>query len=499
MEETRPQPYESLAHRHQHSVESILTLLEWLLVAFILALLFQGFAMQAFQIPTGSMAETLRGAHYHLRCLQCGYAFDVGSESTGYVHPRCPNCDYRQPPQAAGELKNGDRIFVLKSIYQFFKPKRWDVVVFKNPTNPKDSYIKRLVALPRETVQLINGDIFVDGKIARKPANVQKELWMPVFLQDYPRLRVAQHLNTAFAQEQDAQNSPWPMPFQNEPNSAWRLEDAGFTLDDTPQQRHTLIYTSNDPYDFRATYAYNDNSDSDKPIVSDLMLGFYAKNNDTQGYIGASLEKYGVHYSGRVEFRGAMVLSKTADGITTDLRTPMLIGPVPPEHFEKFEFACVDQLLVLRWGQRRVAYDLSADPAFIPQQAAREKPPQVKIFAAGPIQIRHIGLFRDIFYLGKEGYSLRATSESPFTLQDDQFFVCGDNANNSLDARLWMTEGIGNNGRTYDAGIVPRDYMMGKAVMVYWSHAFKPAPNFPAMIPNLDNIKVIYGGSEQGY
>ena len=155
MEEQLTQSQESFERRHQHSVEGIVTLLEWLLVAFILALLFQCFAMQAFQIPTGSMAETLRGDHYRMRCFRCGYPFDVGYDAVSYSRPQCPNCDFIMPVHALGEVTNGDRIFVLKSIYQFFNPQRWDVVVFKNPTNPRDNYIKRLIGLPGETVKLL--------------------------------------------------------------------------------------------------------------------------------------------------------------------------------------------------------------------------------------------------------------------------------------------------------------------------------------------------------
>ena len=47
---------------------------EWLITAFILAFVFRAFVMEAFRIPTGSMADTLKGAHFRLRCQQCGYA-----------------------------------------------------------------------------------------------------------------------------------------------------------------------------------------------------------------------------------------------------------------------------------------------------------------------------------------------------------------------------------------------------------------------------------------
>ena len=501
MEEKRPQPQESLAHRHQHSVESIITLLEWLVVAFILALMFMTFAMQAFQIPTGSMAETLRGKHYSIRCVRCGYAFDVGDDAASYGRPQCPNCDYIEPPHAQGKVKNGDRIFVLKSIYQFFEPQRWDVVVFKNPLNPLDNYIKRLIALPEETVELINGDVFINGKIARKPASVQKELWMPIFLQDYQPLEVAGHFDELVSQGQDGNNKVWKSAFENEPNSLWRLDDKTvFSLAEETDTQHTMVYVPDNPNDFRAFYGYNESSGySFKPIVSDLMVSFYAKCDDRGGTVGASLKKYGVHYSARVEFDGAMVFTKTLNGETTQLRPPMLTGGIETGRFEKFEFANVDQQLVFRWGGKRFTYDLSKDESFQPVKADYEKPPKVRLFASGPTQIRHIELYRDTFYMGEESISLRATKENPFTLDKDQFFVCGDNSNNSLDGRFWSTSGISNNESPYRAGIVPRDYMMGKAVMVYWSQAFRPAGNLPSMIPNLDNLKVISGGSEREY
>jgi signal peptidase I len=501
MEEKRPQPQESLAHRHQHSVENIITLLEWLVVAFILALMFMTFAMQAFQIPTGSMAETLCGAHYQVRCVRCGHAFDIGNDAVSYARPQCPNCGYIEPPHALGPVKNGDRIFVLKSIYQFFEPKRWDVVVFKNPTDPQINFIKRLIALPEETVELVNGDIFIDGKIARKPINVQREMWMPIFLQDYQPLEATEQFNELVFQGQDGDNKIWDPPFENEPNSLWQLEDKTvFTLGEKADTRHTMVYVSDNPNDFRAFYGYNESVGySFKPIVSDLMVSFYAKSDDPQGSIGASLEKYGVLYSAQVEFDGAMVFTKTVNGETTRLREPMLTGGIETGQFEKFEFANVDQLLVLRWGGKRFSYDLSKDESFQPQDADYEEPPTVRLFASGPAQIRHVELYRDIFYMGEEGGSVRATQDHPFTLNPDEFFVCGDNSNNSHDCRSWGKEGFGNNGDSYPKGIVPRDYMMGKAVMVYWSQAFRPAGNLPSMIPNLCNLKVISGGSETEY
>ena len=492
----RPEsPHEGFQRRHHASVEGIVTLLDWLLVAFILALVFQAFGLQAFQIPTGSMAETLRGEHYRMRCLQCGYAFDIGSDSLTVNLPQCPVCGFSQPPASIGRSANGDRIFVLKCIYQFFKPSRWDVVVFKNPLNPKENYIKRLIGLPRENVQIIDGDIYIDGKIARKPTHVQEELWMPIFLQHYPQ-------SNAYAGDKtettDAQAAP-RTHFVNEADSAWLFErnrPSRFVLDAQDDTLHTFFYNNSRPNEFRSIYGYNDSGTfSSMPMCSDLMIRFWARGGNAESSIGAVLEKYGVLYGAKVDLDGAMSFLKYTDGHWVELRRTLTDG-IRPGVFETFEFANVDHHLVLRWGQKRFSYELVNDNDLkgIDQQVA---PPQVKIFGSGSMEIRSVGLYRDIYYLNYG--CVRATNQTPFELNDNEYFVCGDNSPNSLDSRLWSTEGLGNYGIPYRAGIVPHDYLMGKAVMVYWSQAFCPRPDMPPLVPNLNTIKLIFGGSEQVY
>src|SRR3954470_13036049 len=56
---------------------SIKETVEAILVAFILAFIFRGFVVEAFVIPTGSMAPTLLGAHMRFVCNDCGYRFDA--------------------------------------------------------------------------------------------------------------------------------------------------------------------------------------------------------------------------------------------------------------------------------------------------------------------------------------------------------------------------------------------------------------------------------------
>src|SRR4026207_1016447 len=61
--------------------ENIKETIESILVAFILAFVFRAFVVEAFVIPSGSMAPTLLGAHMRYRCEDCGYQFDVNYPS----------------------------------------------------------------------------------------------------------------------------------------------------------------------------------------------------------------------------------------------------------------------------------------------------------------------------------------------------------------------------------------------------------------------------------
>jgi len=493
-----PNPVEQSAGfepRRSTTLEGIVNTLEWLLVALILALVFRAFAVEAFQIPTGSMAETLKGAHYSLRCTRCGYAYEVGGDSSLLNRPQCPSCGYYQPFTAVGRVQNGDRIFVLKCLYPFFLLERWDVVVFKNPTDPRQNYIKRLIALPGETVQIIDGDIYIDGQIQHKPARVQRELWMCIYDNDYQPFGASGLVSQAA--KTDPENRPWRQPFENEPNSRWNCCADGptaFSLDEPAGQTHTLVYNASVANDFHAAYAYNnERMRQTEPICDDLMMRFFVQAGEPGGFVGVSLEKDDAHYIARAKFGETLIIEKQQNNIVMELaQMPMKQGREKEPIY--FEFANVDHRLVFRFGDYKLSFDVPV------RESTRQNQhqPAVKILGSGRMCLRHIALYRDLYYVS-DG-NLRATAQKPFTLGRDEFFVCGDNSPNSLDGRLWSIPGKDRMGRPfYREGVVPMDYMMGKAFFVYWSDPFSPAADRLPVIPNIDRLKTIIGGSEEVY
>ena len=120
---------------------------EWaesIIIALILALLIRTFVIQAFKIPSGSMIPT----------------FEIG-----------------------------DRIFVSKFIYgakipftdirlpALRQPKRGDIIVFVSPETPKKDFVKRLIAVEGETVEIKSGNILINGEKIDGPDSVKSNYY----------------------------------------------------------------------------------------------------------------------------------------------------------------------------------------------------------------------------------------------------------------------------------------------------------------------------------
>ena len=87
-------------------------------------------------------------------------------------------------PSASMEnnVMTGDRIFGNRLAYINSEPKRFDVVIFKFPDNESKYFIKRVIGLPGETVDVIDGKVYINGSKAplddtfcKEPPNGKKD------------------------------------------------------------------------------------------------------------------------------------------------------------------------------------------------------------------------------------------------------------------------------------------------------------------------------------
>ena len=144
--------------------KKIIENLKTLFYALIIALLIRSFFFQPFYIPSSSMEPN----------LLIGDRLFVSKYSYGYSQHSFPF-----------SLKIFNNRILEKS------PKRGDVIVFKTPADNRTDYIKRLIGLPGDAIQIINQDLYLnDVKIKKKKienlikVNCGKEITSAIFFEE---------------------------------------------------------------------------------------------------------------------------------------------------------------------------------------------------------------------------------------------------------------------------------------------------------------------------
>ncbi len=112
--------------------------------ALIIAILIRSLIIQPFYIPSSSMEPTLLIGD---RIFVSKYTYGYSKHS----FPFSPN--------------------IAKNRYFYKKPKQGDLVVFKTPVDNRTDYIKRLIGMPGDEIQFINGDIFINNEKIKRFKN----------------------------------------------------------------------------------------------------------------------------------------------------------------------------------------------------------------------------------------------------------------------------------------------------------------------------------------
>ncbi|MDR3090239.1 MAG: signal peptidase I [Desulfobulbaceae bacterium] len=132
-------------------------IIETLVIVIVLVFVIRAFVVQAFKIPSGSMLPTLQiGDHLLVNRFAYGLrmpeTFDIPWISHGDYDPfKIPLPFARQVLLPVGE------------------PKRGDVVVFRYPKDRNIDFIKRVIGLPGDTVEVRDKTLFVNGEKAPDP------------------------------------------------------------------------------------------------------------------------------------------------------------------------------------------------------------------------------------------------------------------------------------------------------------------------------------------
>jgi signal peptidase I len=543
--------------------------LETVILALILAFTFRTFCVEAFVIPTGSMAPTLSGAHFRAVCPMCGYNFNVNANvdqqwlpvrdpETGQVestlvrlnngeltdpnaipapdYTMCPNCHFEIP---ADDLRgkpiikrvyssnnasetlhfpytyNGDRILVMKYLYWLAPPKRWNVVVFREPMFGKQNFIKRLVGLPGNTVEIVNGDVFIDGKIAHKPVHVEKSMLQVVYNNDfYPTDAGKQRMN----------GNRWSNPWVGEPqnSAAGKWFTGGPVINFSTGRPDAVGHLA---FIQRNSYLYNDLGYNANPywnghhIVGNLYMRTVWISHSPDSAVRMTLGPATNRFQVTLSHDGALKLYQW----DTDKST---YRPISAQNMSLFHACAALQTgkpyrLALSNTQHEARFWINgklmlqyAAPWTLPDALAvahvrditgEQETPKIQIDVTGGCTLRHVLLMRDIYYTQMKirfPYNSSidpggtrpgtGTMGHPITLKKGQYFMLGDNSNDSEDSRAWYRVEPVLRGMHLPMGVVPQRYILGRAFMVYWPAGFRPmrAINW-AIIPNIGRMRFI--------
>lgn len=544
MPDTRPSPESSIK-------ETLISLI----ISFVMALVFRSYVVEAFIIPTGSMAPTLLGAHIRFDGPETGNSWAVnpwymaGEEpyavqgpgnwgapsatdpmTTSRVNditsgPARTGAGYIAPAQAR-PLKAGDRILVQKYLYNIFPPKRYDVVVFKNPELATQNFIKRLIGLPGEQVWIADGDIFTrpftngatpgEWTIQRKPARIQESVWRPLFSSEYTPLNPVRDGRRWFT-------GPWK-------GDSWQTEDRAAYRCESPEP--TTLSWDAAAWPLHDWVPYNEFPDKLRMMrafpafpVGDLRMQASITPDQAGASVTASITAQ------RHEFQALIADSKATlrmRPLAPDRAPPASwtelastpAAPFPPGKATSIEFWHADQALELRindarvlraeinWGpSERLRHatglpgDVYAERSLPLNDASIYEGSKAGVswsFSGSPLTLHRVGLDRDIYHEAaryhagpRAGSPALATHPvNPATLGPDQFFVLGDNSPSSKDGRLW--EGVDPwveaeiDGAV---GIVPRKLLLGKAFFVYFPSPYSAFGKIP--IPDVGRMRFI--------
>ncbi len=437
--------------------------LETLLLFFCAALIFRAVGVEPYGVPTGSMAPTLLGHHKAVVCPRCGCLVRVGtSAEPGDPHaalpagPVCPNCGSADLGLADAPVCPGDHVLVNRNLYEWRTPRRWEMAVFLSPIDVNKTFVKRVVALPGETVEIRDGDVYVDHELARKALAELKAMRIPVFDND--------------CQPPDG----WAVRWRTKPDHGrvphegprLRLETEGVT--DSYQwlvYRHTFGVTDKARPVFDE-YAYNGSDPARAPeAVHDFMVECDVQIRSGDGWVALALDdggseivaelpvgtlKEGAHLSEWPPNGGAGLVCRAAPAF--GLRTGQTYH---------VEFAFADRRATLAVDGRQ-----PFAPVDRPSLAKREDvitPARVGGMGVDAV-VSHFRLFRDVHYtaVGRHGVT------APVRLGAGQYFVLGDNSPNSDDSRFWSDAA----GRPLP---VAEDGFLGKPLLLHHPSRLTPA------------------------
>ena len=408
-------------------------------------LVVRAFVVEGYIISTGSMAPYLLGYHKQVVCPECrmpfavGVPIDEGHETSGPV--ACTNCGQQHIDLGQVPRNEGDQLLVQKFAYLLRRPKRWEVVVFQNPSQPTQAYVKRVIGLPGEEVQVRAGDIWINGELARKNLAEQRSTRMAICCY--------QHRSPNAEDSRFQMSSGWTslgntLESLTVPPTAQAADDDTINwvtyTGDAANRTSTQSLTGADQLWPTDEYAYNGLAEPNQRYrVRDLMLAMQCEVRSGRGEMAWSLSDGMQTFEVRL-VAGDRELRLFIDGVEESKQRAKLRGPIWQRPW-LVEMSLFDrQLLFALDGEvvfQRPLKPLTRSVKNVGDAAKDSPGTEPAKFGVRDLQVSVSGLtlYRDVYYTrGDERHAIL----EPHRLGQDEYFFLGDNSPVSLDSRSWL-------------------------------------------------------------
>jgi signal peptidase I len=413
--------------------------IEFLVVLCLCILTFRSFAAEAYIVPTGSMAPTLVGQHRAIVCTNCRFHFVLGADDQGRSgRPVCPNCGQYGGDSNEAEVAHGDRLLVQKFFFDLRAPRRWEVAVFQSRIELNQAYVKRVVGLPGEAIQIRGGDVYIDGRIARKSFDEVRATRQLVYDNNFVPADSNRFPRWAFRRGPSRGAAP----------SGWRVEGTRLVHEPSKADGPTVDWVDYLHWDpdtgrygpIRDFTTYNGGDLRAENLVHDLMLDLRvsarpdAKSLAVRFNPGSDLFLLKLPIDGsappEVRWNGKLLE-------TTGTRRVLASSSASAPRWQRLEVGVVDRRLL-------VAIDgsLAFDPIDLGGAGGGpgrfERPVSIGV-PGGSAELADVKLYRDVYYTSALAGTPRRPFgvDTPYVLGADEYFVLGDNSPVSNDSRFW--------------------------------------------------------------
>jgi signal peptidase I len=397
------------------------------------------FSAEAYVVPTGSMAPTLLGWHREIKCPSCHAVFVVGIEDEGQTGEAiCPNCGMRGLDDGPSIESGGDRVLVEKFLFEFRRPRRWEVAVFHFPGEPSQAYVKRVVGLPGESIRIDRGDVFVNDRIARKS------------LAEIRATRMLVH-DSRFQPQDSARTPRWLFRCDaagGRTASGWTREGEGFVHqagDSTAALADDwLAYNHWDAgrggygaiSDF---HGYNGNEPRELNEIKDLGMEARITVSDAIESISVALTSGFDRFLLRIPTTkvGEITLLRNGQRVAISTRSNPFIEKILRPRTVLLEAALMDGRFQAAIDGRLIFEPFDYDEP-VRAGTTSDSPFELGV-RGGELQVSEIRVYRDIYYTGTLANTPRQSHgmRTGVKLGPDEFFVLGDNSPVSNDSRFW--------------------------------------------------------------